>query len=239
MAEWDAPGLLLVVEGIDGGGKSTQIQFLADVFRSAGQQVLVSREPTDGPHGRRIRESAIHGRLSLEEELEAFTLDRRQHVREKIKPALDAGSVVILDRYFYSTAAYQGARGASADEILATNLKFAPEPDMVLLFDLAPEISLERIRQGREGTDDFEHADYLAKVRQVFLELAARCEPIVKLDASVTPNEVTEQIERAILESPRLHRNCPSRDACHFGEGCLLAELPAAIKRHRSPPAAR
>src|SRR5690606_29927239 len=104
-------GLFIVLEGIDGTGKSTQAVRLGEWFSRAGHEVLISREPTDGPWGRKLRESAATGRLSADEELECFLEDRRQHVRELIEPALREGKVVILDRYYFSTMAYQGARG--------------------------------------------------------------------------------------------------------------------------------
>jgi dTMP kinase len=105
-------GILLAVDGIDGAGKTTQVKLLADALRAAGENVLASKEPTDGQWGRRLRQSAQNGRLSLEDELHAFIEDRKEHVATTILPALAAGSVVLLDRYFYSTIAYQGARGA-------------------------------------------------------------------------------------------------------------------------------
>ena len=103
--------MLIVFEGIDGTGKSTQVRLLAQALEERGLTVVTSREPTDGPFGQKLRLSMITGRLSPEEELALFHEDRRDHVEHLILPALEAGKVVILDRYFFSTMAYQGARG--------------------------------------------------------------------------------------------------------------------------------
>src|SRR5689334_18751024 len=117
-------GFLLVIEGIDGAGKSTLQRQLAEWCRGAGLQVITSREPTDGPHGRALRESARSGRLALQDELDLFLKDRREHVETLIRPALERGDVVILDRYYFSTAAYQGARGLDPAEIIQANEAF-------------------------------------------------------------------------------------------------------------------
>jgi dTMP kinase len=105
----NSPGFLLVIEGVDGAGKSTVVQKLLEHCRERAIPCVASKEPTDGAWGRRLRESAQSGRLSLEEELELFLKDRAEHVEQLIRPALEAGKVVILDRYYLSTAAYQGA----------------------------------------------------------------------------------------------------------------------------------
>src|SRR6266550_1777 len=118
MSQSPPPGFLLVLEGIDGAGKSTLLHKLAEYCAGRGLAVVVSKEPTDGPWGRKLRESAQSGRLSLEEELELFLKDRAEHVKGLILPALSEGKVVLLDRYYLSTAAYQGARGADPVRIL-------------------------------------------------------------------------------------------------------------------------
>src|SRR5260370_25230495 len=95
--------ILIAIEGIDGAGKTTQVERLAQALRVVGQELVISKEPTNGRWGKKIRESAANGRLPLKEELKAFINDRTEHVRNVIQPALDTGKIVILDRYFYST----------------------------------------------------------------------------------------------------------------------------------------
>jgi dTMP kinase len=165
----NAPGFLLVIEGIDGAGKSTLQRRLAAWCRDQGRKVTTSREPTDGPHGRALRESARAGRLAPEAELELFLKDRHEHVANLITPALNRGDVVILDRYYFSTASYQGARGIDPAKIIAANEAFAPIPDLVLLLDLDPTAGHHRIGARGTAPDGFEGAAYLAKVRRIFL----------------------------------------------------------------------
>jgi len=166
------PGVLLVFEGIDGVGKSTQIRAVSEALRVLGIEVVASKEPTDGPFGRRLRASATTGRLDPAEELELFMADRREHVARLILPSLARGAVVILDRYYFSTAAYQGARGLSWEAILAANEEFAPEPDLLVWLDLPPDASMERIRARGDGANEFERANLLEASRRIFASIS-------------------------------------------------------------------
>jgi dTMP kinase len=189
-------GFLLVIEGIDGAGKSTLQRRLADWCRSQGRTVTTSREPTDGPHGRALRESARTGRLSPEAELEHFLNDRREHVANLIAPALARGEVVILDRYYLSTAAYQGARGIDPQKIISANEAFAPVPDLVLLLDLDPAHGHQRIGARGGAPDGFEGAAYLADVRRIFLGFDR---PFIRrINASRSPDDVEGECQEAL-----------------------------------------
>jgi len=186
-------GLFIVIEGIDGTGKSTQSKRLAEWFRSRGREVVLSREPTDGPWGKKLRESATTGRLSAEEELECFLNDRREHVEMSIKPALAEGKVVILDRYYFSTMAYQGARGFDPVEIRRRNEAFAPQPDLLLILDLSVESAHGRIGARGDTANEFEQRDTLSRCSEIFLSL--RDEPFTcVIDAEPSLNEVTADI---------------------------------------------
>ena len=186
-------GLFIVIEGIDGTGKSTQSKRLAEWFRSRGRAVVLSREPTDGPWGKKLRESATTGRLSAEEELECFLNDRGEHVEMSIKPALAEGKVVILDRYYFSTMAYQGARGFDPAEIRRRNEAFAPQPDLLLILDLSVESAHSRIGARGDTANEFEQRDTLSRCREIFLSL--RDEPFAcVIDAEPSLNEVTADI---------------------------------------------
>lgn len=182
-------GFLIVVEGVDGAGKSILARRLADrVAAERGVEVVLSREPTDGVHGARVRASALTGRLPLEEELALFEADRREHVAMLIEPALARGAWVVLDRYYFSTAAYQGARGADPIEVLLRNEAFAIRPDVVLLLDCDPRISLERVRTRGDVANEFERLDALERVRSIFLAIERPY--IRRIDASGTPEAV-------------------------------------------------
>ena len=120
-------GRLVALEGLDGCGKTTQAARIAEALRARGRDVVQTREPSEGPIGRKIRELARAGeRVPAERELQLFTDDRREHVAQVIEPALAAGRWVITDRYFLSTVAYQGARGLDWREILAQQRSRVP-----------------------------------------------------------------------------------------------------------------
>ncbi len=190
-------GLFIVFEGIDGTGKSTQARRLGEWFASRGREVLLSYEPTNGPWGTKLRESAATGRLSPEDELRYFLNDRRQHVEEKIKPALAAGKVVILDRYYFSTMAYQGARGFDPAEIRRMNEEFAPIPDLLLILDLDVDTAHDRIGHRGDSTNEFEKHESLVRCREIFLSL--KDEPFVRvIDSSGGLDEVSARIRQAV-----------------------------------------
>ena len=162
------PGYLIVIEGIDGAGKSTLADLLQNLLMAKAFCVIRSREPTNGQWGRILRDSALSGRLSLEEEVETFVKDRKEHVEKLIIPALRAGKVVLLDRYYYSTMAYQGARGVDPKELMRRNEAFAPEPDLLVLLVVEPKLGLDRIRARGDRADHFENTGTLEKARQIF-----------------------------------------------------------------------
>jgi dTMP kinase len=188
----DFPGSLLIFEGIDGTGKSTQMSLLAKALEENGHTVVTSREPTNGPFGQKLRDSMTTGRLSPEEELALFHDDRRDHVEHLILPALEAGKIVILDRYYFSTMAYQGARGFDPEEIRRLNEDFAPVPDQVFLLELPIETALERIgcRDGSGNT--FEQKENLETCHRIFAGLEDSC--LHRIDASQPPAAVHEAV---------------------------------------------
>jgi dTMP kinase len=167
-------GTFLVFEGLDGSGKTTQRALLAARLRAAGHDVVETAEPYDrGTWGPKIRAMARSGEaLAPEEELRWFVEQRREHVRERIAPALAAGRVVLSDRYFLSTAAYQGARGLDAEAILAANEREFPIPTLVVLLEIEPAAGLSRVGT-RGGTAEpvFEKRDFLERVAANFAKL--------------------------------------------------------------------
>ncbi|MEO6738748.1 MAG: dTMP kinase [Chthoniobacteraceae bacterium] len=188
MSRPNAPGWLVVVEGIDGAGKSTVVRRLAERCAARQLECVTSAEPTRGPWGMKLRQSMTEGRLSLEDELGLFLKDRAEHVEQFIRPALAAGRIVLLDRYYISTAAYQGARGADPAMILEMNERFAPKPDLVLLLDFDPDGGLARIRARGDAPNTFEEAEQLRAVRKIFLALER---PFIRrVDASLPAEEV-------------------------------------------------
>lgn len=190
-------GMLIAFEGIDGTGKTSQLQDLANHLRCQGMTVVETREPTDGPYGRQIRELYTkRDTVTMEEEIDLFIADRRQHVTECIQPALDRGSIVLTDRYYYSTAAYQGALGADPQFILQRNT-FAPRPDLVLLLTMSVEVSIRRIQEQRqEQLNDFEQAAQLEKVAALFDSFDDPA--IVRIEAGGSFAEVQQRIRETV-----------------------------------------
>ena len=192
-------GLFIVIEGIDGTGKSTQAHRLGEWFVAQGREVVLSREPTDGPWGVKLRQSAATGRLAPADELQYFLNDRRQHAAEKIAPALAADKVVILDRYYFSTMAYQGARGFDPAEIRRLNEEFAPVPDLLIILDLDVDTALGRIGSRGDSANEFEKRDTLQRCREIFLSL--QDETFVRvIDSQGTVDKVASQIQQVIAE---------------------------------------
>ena len=167
-------GWLFVFEGIDGTGKSTHCKNMEAHLNKIGVPVARFREPTDGIWGQKIRKVLTHGRVGVtrEEELSWFIEDRREDVRNNIIPALNLNKVVLLDRYIYSTAAYQGALGLDKEIILRENENFAPIPDRVYIFTAPVEECLSRIENSRESRSSFEKLEYLTQVQKIFNSFA-------------------------------------------------------------------
>lgn len=204
-------GRLIAFEGIDGCGKSTQLERFAANATRAGRDIVVTCEPTTGPTGQRIREMARSGQaLAPTEELHWFVEDRRIHVRDVIEPALQAGRWVVTDRYFLSTVAYQGARGLDYQQILADSEAEFPLPDLVILLEIDPSVALDRIRsRGAAIEGVFERLEFLQAVAEVFraidrpyLERIAADAPPDALESEIF-ERVTARLAATSRESAR------------------------------------
>ncbi|MGD8535965.1 MAG: dTMP kinase [Candidatus Aminicenantes bacterium] len=192
-------GYLIVFEGIDGAGKSSQAEILMKTLREKGFSVVSFREPSAGKWGREIKRKAAHpDSLSPEEELELFQKDRKENVDKNLKPALREKKIVILDRYYFSTIAYQGAKGIDRERIKKVNERFVVEPDLVFFLDVDPQEGLERIKNRRKKDRLFEREEYLVKVRAIFRSF--RGERFFHLDASKPKKEISAQIEKITLD---------------------------------------
>jgi dTMP kinase len=170
-------GFLFVFEGIDGAGKTVVADRISQELTSEGFDIVRLREPTnESPWGQEIRQRSPEGELSPEEELTLFIKDRRWHVRERIRPALEQNKIVLLDRYFFATGAYQSvSTGISWQDILRRNRVeiSPPEPDLVFVLDLPAEEGLSRITgRGCKTNKQFEQLDRLVRVRQAYLEMS-------------------------------------------------------------------
>lgn len=208
------PGTFITFEGIDGSGKSTQLRLLGNFLRANGCDALLTREPGGTTLGSRLRAVLLD---ALEEvdpltELLVFAADRAQHVRRKLQPALEAGRVVISDRYADATVAYQGGGRGFAPELISQIVQLATgglKPDLTLLFHVSIKESTNRTTRrstSRSSTTkvprdrlDIENADFHTRVRDAYLQIA-RAEPErVKLIDSSGPVEKTHERVKGII----------------------------------------
>jgi dTMP kinase len=194
------PGLLVAFEGVDGAGKTTQATLLQDRLRAMGFEAILTKEPTDSEYGRRIRQIAREGRIGItaEEELDLFLKDRELDVTETIVPVLSRGGIVLMDRYYFSNIAYQGALGLDPASIQRVNEERFPMPDLTLLFAIDPADSTRRISEGREGGTNlgYEKLDFLKQVEAVYEGIVSP--GLTRIDATRTIPEVSAQIWSAL-----------------------------------------
>lgn len=200
-------GRFIVLEGIDGCGKSTQIELLAKRLRDEGRRVEVTAEPTASASGRMLREALGGVEKRTPCEMAAlFLLDRIYHnvSADGIEALLARGVDVICDRYYYSSLAYQGSE-TDFEWVRAMNLD-CPEirrPDLCIFLDIEPSVSLGRIAASRESTEIYEKQELLERFRERFLsvfEMLKDTDRVAILDASRTVDEVSADIYRAVRE---------------------------------------
>jgi dTMP kinase len=159
--------MFIVFEGIDGSGKTTQAEILSRKLTSLGIPNIWTREPSDGLIGQNLRK--LETRLAPEEESRLFLEDRLDHVKKVIDPAIKNHEHVICDRYYHSSAAYQGSRGLNPNDILRENSSRVPIPDIVFLIEISVSTALFRIGKCRpEGFSVFEKAAELEKVAAIY-----------------------------------------------------------------------
>ena len=163
-------GILIVIEGLDGAGLSTQAMLLADYLRGKSKKVLLTKEPTSSPIGMLIKSA-----LSRNQNLSLFTLqllfaaDRAEHLEHEIEPALGTGTIVISDRYILSSLAF-GSVDNDLEFLKQINSRFR-RPDLTVIIDTPPKVCLERIKKNRDNIELFEEERKLERVRSQFFVL--------------------------------------------------------------------
>jgi len=192
--------VFIVLEGIDGSGTTTQAHRLADGLATMGRDCLLTREPSDLPVGRHIRDILRH---KVEPEVSPDTLallfaaDRLDHVDREIRPALESGRIVVSDRYDLSSVAYQGVLTGDLEWVRSINSR-ALRPDLEILLDLPPEVAAQR-RAGRDSQELFEVDELQARVADAYRE-AARVTGAVVLDGALDADTLANQILELVLE---------------------------------------
>lgn len=196
-------GLFITFEGIDGCGKTTQIELLKEYLEKDGYTVLLTREPGSKGLGEKIREILLNydGEVSSNCESFLFLADRSQHIDIIIKPAIEKGTIVLCDRHTDSTVAYQGyGRQLDLKQIkdlnnIATN---GIKPDLTFVFDISVETSLERIGKGRDRMEN-SGVEFFNRVRQGYIEISKQESERVKLlDGTKTIEELHNSVVQSI-----------------------------------------
>ncbi len=203
-------GTFITFEGIDGSGKSTQLRYLVNFLREQGCNLLVTREPGGTPLGLRLRAALLDAQEQVDPltELLVFAADRAQHVRRLLLPALEAGQIVLSDRYADATVAYQGAGRGFSSELISEIVELATEglkPDLTLLFDLSVDACLERTRRRSEGKHkgdrlDAEDSHFHNRVRDEYLRIAVAEPDRVKIvDTSGSVEKTHSRVKEIIV----------------------------------------
>lgn len=206
-------GLFITVEGVDGAGKSTAMNWLAEQM-AAQRTTVLTREPGGTPLGERLRELLLHEKMDLETETLLMFAARREHMAQVILPALARGEVVISDRFTDATFAYQGGgRGVDWDKIIQLEhwVQGDLQPDFTLLFDVPLEIARARIAQRAAQTqtalDKFEQEpfDFFKRTRDAYLRRAEQSpQRVAVIDSTQSLDDVKRQISAAIAARPHL-----------------------------------
>jgi len=192
------PGKLIVFEGIDGAGKTTVHKALKERMRGR-DDIVFSGEPTDGEYGRKVREALKKGDIPAEGLLFLFVQDRIEHVKNVIVPALKEGKVVILDRCYLSTVAYQASRLFPLKELLFLNSLFSPAPDLVVYFEIPVEEALERLRNRGQGLSVFEKEEKLREVAGNYERVLENFD-VVRVNALLPVEELIDEVEKIVVE---------------------------------------
>ncbi len=197
-------GKFITFEGIDGAGKSSHVEWLAEWLREKGQIVHVTREPGGTELGEKLRELLLHAPMHLETETLLMFAARREHLARLIEPALNRGEWVVCDRFSDATYAYQGG-GRGLDRAKLQQLEHwvhgSLQPDLTLLFDLPLDVARERIALASRMLDRFEQerADFHERVRQAYLERAHSAPMRIRvINAQLSIEEIRKELQHIV-----------------------------------------
>ena len=199
-------GKFITLEGIEGSGKSTSLDTISKILETLNIEFIITKEPGGGPLGKDLRKILLDKKTSISPEVELLLMmaDRKNHIDNIVEPSLEKGVWVISDRYLDSSYAYQGGgRQIDTSKIdLLTELLKLPIPDLTILFDLSPEIALQRAKN-RSELDRFESEpiDFHQRIREAYLNLANdNVERYVVIDASKDIQNVKDQVQKKVSQ---------------------------------------
>ena len=197
-------GKFITLEGIEGSGKSTSLDTISKNLETLNIEFIITKEPGGGPLGKDLRKMLLDKKTSISSEVELLLMmaDRKNHIENIVEPNLEKGIWVISDRYLDSSYAYQGGgRQIDVSKIdLLTELLKLPIPDLTLLFDLSPEMALQRAKN-RSELDRFESEpiDFHQRIREAYLTLANdNIERYIVIDASKDIQNVKDQVQKQL-----------------------------------------
>lgn len=199
-------GLFIVLDGIDGSGKSEVVKLLHNYLYSKHKKyrLLTTREPTNGAYGKRIRRILKQEKNPISNSkklMDFFIKDRQEHLKNTIEPFLKKSNkhelnIVLCDRYYYSTIAFQGAQGLNMKGLIAKNKRFR-RPDIAFILDVEPSLALKRIKYRKK--EKFEQLDFMKKIRENFLRLPKLLNDNIKIiDSSKSLKNVFEDIKKEV-----------------------------------------
>lgn len=199
MIKHDYPGKFIVIEGLDGSGKSAQVDLLVNFLKEKGKEVILKNEPTtESEAGIKIRK-ILKGEIKAEpmERQKLFVEDRTEHLKNKIIPALKEGKFVVVSRYAFSTIAYGHSDGLDVNELMKMNENFLL-PDVTILINVSPEECIKRIEKRGQAKELFERKEKLVKVNEIYQKLPEMFENVVMINGERTIDMVFKDIKKEV-----------------------------------------
>jgi len=190
-------GVFICIEGLDASGKTTHAHRLVRSLLERGYEAIYTTEPSSGQIGKFVRKHILQRKERVSTVVEAllFAVDRLDHVERIIKPAIKRGKVVVSDRYFYSSLAYQGATGLNLDWIEEIN-RFALSPDLAIYIDVPPEIVIKRLKREKSVMENLQTQ---RRVREVYIKLV-NDERLVLINGNRAKHEVAKDVSSIVLD---------------------------------------
>ncbi len=195
------PGKFFVIEGLDGSGKSAQVDLAIDYLKEKGKEVVVTKEPTiDSDAGKKIKQ-ALKKEIIIEPlELQGlYVQDRKEHLEKKVIPALKEGKFVVSSRYAFSTFAYGYSDGLDVDLLVKMNDNFLL-PNLTIIVDVSPDSCVKRIENRGEGKELFEQKEKLTKVNEIYKKIPQMFENVFMANGEKSIEEVFKEIKKIINE---------------------------------------